>query len=82
VFARFLNGLNNFAFWVGILVLAMGSGPLLLFGFLQDKGLVAPGNNGLGFGLLMFFTFIFGALFVAGGIIEAFIRAVSREPAA
>ena len=64
---KFLRAFRNAAFIGGIVILVLGSGPLIVFGILQEFGYF-PGNNGLGFGLLFFFTLWPALALIIGGV--------------
>ena len=64
---RFLRAFLNAPFIAGLAILVVGTGPLVLFGILQTFGFF-PGNNGLGLGLLFFFSIWPALAFLIGGI--------------
>jgi hypothetical protein len=74
---RFLRAFWNPAFVVGLGILALGCGPLLVFGALQAFGYF-PGNNGLGLGLLFWIAVWPALAFLIGGTVVAVKRADTR----
>jgi hypothetical protein len=65
---KFLRAFWNAAFIGGLALLIVSSGPLIIFGILQQLGYF-PGNNGLGLGLWFFLT-IWPALgFLVAGVV-------------
>jgi hypothetical protein len=74
---KFLRTFWNPVFVVGLAILALGCGPLVLFGVLQEFGYF-PENNGLGLGL-PFWIAVWPALaFLIGGTVVAVKRADTR----
>jgi hypothetical protein len=65
---KFFRAFWNPAFIGGLAILAVGTGPLVVFGVLQQFGYF-PGNNGLGLGLLFFFTVWPALAFIIGGVV-------------
>jgi hypothetical protein len=58
-------------FWIGVALLALGSGPLLLIIAASSLGLMAdPNPNPIGPGLLFFFTFWPGVVFTILGLLR------------
>ena len=70
---KFFRAFRNFPFVLGLVVLALGTGPLVVFGLLQELGYF-PGNNGLGFGLLFFFSIWPALALIIGGVAVAVKR--------
>ena len=66
----FLKALRNPVFIAGVSLLVLGSGPLIIGGLLHEAGLVDIGN-GLGFGLLFFFTIWPSLALICAGIVVA-----------
>ena len=60
----------------GIVILAVGSGPLLAVGLLAKFGFLSdPNPNPIGFGLLFFFSFWPGVILTVAG----FLRVRARQ---
>jgi hypothetical protein len=70
---KLARAFRNPAFIAGVALLLLGSGPLLVFCVLQEFGYF-PGNNGLGLGLLFFFTVWPALALVAWGFTVAVRR--------
>lgn len=59
-------------FWIGVAVLAFGTGPLLAFVAADGLGLIAdPSPNPIGLGLLAFVTFWPGVAMTVIGLVLA-----------
>jgi hypothetical protein len=62
-------------FWIGVAVLALGSGPLLVFVAVEEMGLIAdPSPNPIGLGLLAFVTFWPGVVMTVVGLAQSLRR--------
>jgi hypothetical protein len=61
-------------FWIGLAVLAVGSGPLLLIGLAAAIGIGDPNPNPIGPGLLAFFTFWPAVILIGAGLIASLVR--------
>ena len=61
--------------WTGVLIFAVGSGPLLVTLVLAALGLTKdPNPNPIGFGILAFLTFWPSVALMAGGLITSIVR--------
>ena len=61
--------------WVGVLIFAVGSGPLLVTLVLAALGLTRdPNPNPIGFGIMAFLTFWPSVALIAGGLITSMVR--------
>jgi ethanolamine transporter EutH len=59
-------------FWVGVLILAVGSGPLLVTILLAALGLTKdPNPNPVGFGILAFLMFWPSVALIVGGLVAS-----------
>jgi len=60
-------------FWIGVVILAVGSGPLLVFGLFVALGLNKdPNPNPVGLGMMAFFTFWPSVgLIIVGGLVTS-----------
>ena len=57
------------AFWMGVILLALGSGPLLTVILLASLGLTKdPNPNPVGFGIIAFLTFWPGVILMIVGV--------------
>ena len=65
---KLLRAFWNPAFIGGVALLALGSGPLLIFSLLQELGYF-PGNTGLGLSLLFFITVWPSLALIIGGFV-------------
>ena len=66
--------------WVGVLIFAVGSGPLLVTLVLAALGLTRdPNPNPIGFGILAFLTFWPSVALIAGGLISSIVRYCSAR---
>ena len=62
-------------FWVGLLLLVLGTGPLLLIVVVAELGLISdPNPNPMGPGLLAFFTFWPAVILIAWGLVASVLR--------
>jgi hypothetical protein len=62
-------------FWIGLVLLVVGSGPLFITIQLADWGLTNdPHPNPVMFGVLFFFTFPLGLGLIFGGLVFSFVR--------
>src|SRR3989344_2559808 len=66
----FLNGFTI----AGLVVLALGTGPLFVGEILHNLGIVDTGGSGLGLGLLYFITSPIAALLLLVGFVVAVVR--------
>jgi hypothetical protein len=58
-------------FWIGLLLLCLGTGPLLIVVLAAQFGLTRdPNPNPIGFGILAFFTFWPSVLLIVIGIVH------------
>jgi hypothetical protein len=74
---KFLRAFWNPVFVVGLAILALGCGPLVVFGVLQAFGFF-PENNGLGLGLLFWIAVWPALAFLIGGTVLAVKHADRR----
>jgi hypothetical protein len=75
-------------FWIGIVVLAVGTGPLFITMLLASLGLTKdPNPNPVGFGIMAFFTFYPSIALIVVGLIISMSRSrsvrkrVNNQPA-
>ena len=61
-------------FWIGLAVLAIGSGPLLLIGAAASLSIGDPNPNPIGPGLLAFFTFWPALILIGAGLVVSLVR--------
>ncbi len=62
-------------FWIGLVLLCVGTGPLLIVILAAQLGLTRdPNPNPVGFGILALFTFWPSVLLIVVGIVSAFSR--------
>ena len=61
-------------FWIGLGLLAAGSGPLLLIGVASSLGIGDPNPNPIGPGLLAFFTFWPALILMGAGLVVSLVR--------
>lgn len=62
-------------FWVGLLLVVLGTGPLLLIVVVAELGLISdPNPNPMGPGLLAFFTFWPAVILIAWGLVASVLR--------
>jgi len=68
-------------FWIGLALLAIGTGPLLAIVLAAELGLLSdPNPNPIGPGLLAFFTFWPAAILTAWGLIASVVRYRRAQP--
>jgi hypothetical protein len=59
-------------FWIGVVIFAVGCGPLLVFGLFVALGLNKdPNPNPVGLGMLAFFTFYPSLGLMLGGLVTS-----------
>jgi hypothetical protein len=62
-------------FWIGLILLILGTGPLLAIVLAAELGLLSdPNPNPIGPGLLVFFTFWPAVIMIALGLIASLAR--------
>jgi hypothetical protein len=62
-------------FWVGLVLLVLGTGPLLLIVVAAEFGLISdPNPNPIGLGLLAFFTFWPAVILIVWGVVASVLR--------
>ena len=62
-------------FWTGLVIFAVGSGPLLVTILLAALGVTKdPNPNPIGFGIMAMFTFYPSLGLIVGGLMAAFFR--------
>lgn len=67
-------------FWIGIIVFAVGSGPLFITMLLARLGLTSdPNPNPVGFGIMAMLTFYPGIALVLGGLALSVFRYCSAN---
>ncbi len=67
-------------FWIGVVVFALGSGPLLITVLLARLGLTGdPNPNPVGFGIMAMLTFYPSIALVLGGLATSIVRYRSQR---
>jgi hypothetical protein len=62
-------------FWIGLVLLVLGTGPLLLIVVAAELGLTSdPNPNPIGPGLLAFFTFWPAVILIVWGLVASVLR--------